>query len=73
VGGRAKSIQEKGGLHESRRLQGFPSDASQKRSRVIYSGLGISIFMKAYVNLTRNLHGRSFCWRKIMRKHRGIL
>jgi hypothetical protein len=44
VGGRAKSIQEKGGLHESRRLQGFPSDASQKRSRVIYSGLGISVF-----------------------------
>jgi hypothetical protein len=25
------------------------------------------------VKLTRNLHGTSFCWRKIVRKHRGML
>ena len=95
MGGRTKSIQEEGGLHKNRRVQGFPSDdfaqATPRHSRrgdplsLRHStsraatgagddlGLDISIFMKAYVNLTRNLHGRSFCWHKIMRKHRGML
>jgi hypothetical protein len=58
---------------ETRYRYGIQFDLAGQIGVGNHPGLDILIFMKAYVNLTWNLHGRSFCWHKVVRKHRGML